>query len=167
MPETVEARLLNEVKERLDRISIANGYDFDGLTIQTTRANAVGQPLKPNTYRIVDGGVSDAPTYDRPGNPPCRGKMLTVHIECVGSSSEGDTNPEQYDAMNMAASAELAITNPPIDPIMWQTFGGLAIDCDIGDGEPMDPPEARITGRTVTLSIWYRTDENNPFIARP
>lgn len=167
MPETVEERLLTEVTERLDRVSIANGYDFNASTIRTTRGNLVGQTLAPRTYRIVDGGVSDAPTYDRPGNPPCRGKMLTVFVECIGSSSDGDPNPEQYDVALMMASAELAITNPPIDPIMWQTFGGLAIDCDIGNADPMDSPEARVTGRTVTLNIWYRTDETNPFQARP
>jgi hypothetical protein len=154
-------RIAAEIQKRL------NPVDPD-------RANLVGQSAIVMPMRIVPALASVViqqqatrfvPDYDCPGNPPAIGLETVFAINCY--IKNGETETEFASQCNkVVADVVRLVTSPTVDPAMWYTFGGQAVNADIGQSRSLQNEVGANTGMIVPLTVQYRVAENDHTIVR-
>jgi hypothetical protein len=122
---------------------------------------ATWQP-KNNTIHVFQEGIDDNPAIDCPGNPPAKGYTLNAVAAVILKPS--DTDATAIDTYKNRSWAEVvkAITSVHL----WHNWSGLAINTDLGQMEDFTGDDGSAAGVMVRLAIHFRTDENDPFVAR-
>jgi hypothetical protein len=138
------------------------------------RANGVGQaavvmPMRhiPELASLV---IQQQPTrfipeLDCPGNPPAVCLETIFAINCFVKNGESEQEFTQQ-CNSVVADVVSAITTPSVDPAMWYTFGGIALDADIGISRSLLTDAGTSCGMTVPLTVRYRVAENDHTISR-
>jgi hypothetical protein len=138
------------------------------------RANSVGQAAVVMPARHVPELASIViqqqqtrfvPDYDCPGNPPAIGLETLFAINCFVKNGESEQEfTQQCNAV--VADVVSAITRPATDPAMWYTFGGIALDADIGISRSLQTDAGTSCGMSIPLTVRYRVAENDHTISR-
>lgn len=166
MPTNIPEQIIEEIVDRLERITIANGFDFDVDSV--TRSNREGTNWKPRPLAIVIDGIEDVRDEElsHPGNPPAIAHILTVPVKFFANISSSSTAPHDRQTMLMSSNITKAITNPVSSPTTWYTMANLAIDTEVGDLLIFDSASGDHAGGTMPIVVTYRVSENNPFQVR-
>lgn len=115
--------------------------------------------LKDWTTVVYQLGVTKNDEMSYPANPYVQGWTLECAIVGVTKPSDTDTVPIDRYKMRMAAEIVEAIT----DAANWHTWGGLAINSDIGAVEDYVSADGGHPGVAVRVAVHFRTPENNPY----
>lgn len=168
MPNTtpIPELIADEVVERLEAISIQDGFSF---TVEfVTRPNRLGTNFTPKPYGmlVILGDNQRNADMDHPGNPPAIAYDLTVMVKCFANASTTGTDSHNLRSNEMIAAAIKAIANPDTSPSTWYTLGGNAINAEFGDIEYFSSPEGDHAGAVLPLVVTYRVSETDPFTVR-
>jgi len=148
--------------ERL-RLLTAGASDFIKVreVIRPTRI----EDFRPQHLQIVlkQSDVEDVPELSFPGNPPAKAKRQRFDVHCHLLPSEKDPTPIDEYATVFEAEVIKAVTEGDAD--YWHTFGGLAIDAQVGPKEPI-AADGGVDGFTLPVFVTYRTSEQDPYTAR-
>jgi hypothetical protein len=157
----VVSRISDEIFARLQALvsGSAGAYSF---------ANVV-RPTKLATYTpqhglivLTRGEVSRVTELDCPGNPPAVAFQQTFSIRVHIAPSEKDTTPVEVYEDVMEAEIHRAIVN---DAATWHTFGGLAINADLGAQQTV-VSDGSYDGIAVPLAVTFRVTEGDPYTVR-
>ncbi len=162
----VDELIVTELVTRLERITTENEFALD--VAQVVRSNRLGTNWKPTPRTIVvrKGDEQRAPELDLVGNPPAIGYLLPLELELNGNVDPRGTAAAETLPSELLACVRKALTNPPTNPSQWYTFGGLAIDAEIEAPIQVLTDGGEVAGLTVTVAVWYRISETNPYEAR-
>lgn len=122
---------------------------------------ATWQP-KDNVYHVHQGDLVEAPDFDCPGNPPAKGYMLEALIAAILKPSQGDATPIDTYKNRTGAAIVRALTVAD----MWHQWGGLAVNSAIAPIEDFVGDDGSGSGVLVRCSIFFRVDEDDPYVAR-
>lgn len=100
--------------------------------------------------------------YDCQGNPPAWGWSCEYTIRCLTRQDENAT-PQSVDAILSEMSSN--VYNSITSPSAWWQFDGNAINSQIS-GIERNLESLGMADYTITLTVQYRTDENNIFNRR-
>lgn len=156
----VVERIGAAIAKRLDLLT--SGFSSHFIASEVVRPQRFAQYTPRDNQIVVAYGENEAvEELSRPGNPPAMARDQTFNIYCHVMPSEKDpTAVDEY--MSVVASEVVrAVSTPPAN---WHNFTGLAIDAVWESHEQID--SERVSGVNVPLRVLYRTDENNPYIAR-
>lgn len=135
----------------------------------TTPVSEVIRPTRfdaftPKHLQIVltEGSKERATELDCFGNPPAIAWVQTFNIRCHVIPSEKDPTPLEQYATTMSSDVMRVVCT---STSQWHTFGGLAIDAQWGNPEPV-AADGGIDGVNIPIDVTYRTDETNPFNVR-
>lgn len=162
MSDPVELQIVDEIKTRLDRISIANGYAFDAAGVREPNRLGSNASPRPHAFDVVIVSVSENEAFDHEGNPPAVGRTVEVLVYANESHVDGSTSGRDRDALAMIAAARRAITNPAASPSTWYTMGGLAVDTEFGEAGRVQAGDATPTGWSLPIMVNFRVDETDP-----
>lgn len=158
----VVERIAVRLFERLQMLA-AGASDFVKVreVIRPTRI----EDFTPKHMQVVlkQADVEDVPELSFPGNPPVKAKRQRFDVHCHLLPSEKDPTPIDEYATTLEAEVSKAITAGDAD--YWHTFGGLAVDAQIGPREPI-AADGGVDGFTLPVFVVYRTPEQDPYTAR-
>jgi hypothetical protein len=151
-----------EVVSRLEEIQLKNGYELD--VSQVARPTKTMSKIYPrnNCIWVLQGDSVRIRDMDLPGNPPAIAYRVTFSIACFSRLSDKENEEIDPMATQVAACAHKAIAAPND----WHSFGGNAINAEIGDMERFKSSEGNHQGVMFPLEILYRVSENDPYQAR-
>jgi len=110
---------------------------------------------------LTQGPPQRVPELDYPGNPPANCYSITFNIRCHVMPSEKDPTPVDTIINAMAGDVVKVVC----EPTNWHTFGSLAIDAEWESHENIDG-DGSFDGMNLPLTVYYRTDESNPYNKR-
>ena len=163
MPTSVAEQIAVEVKNRLDTISVANGFEHDPFSVI--------RPSKltpaPATHLTIIQRQEDETENDElpcPGNPPAKTWNLPFVIAEVIDPSEQDDMP--LDTFRNQFKADVMKALGDNESPTWQQWNGLALNSFVTTVTPYEDDDGSTAGYQLTLTVVYRTDEMNPFNLR-
>jgi hypothetical protein len=162
MANSVPELIAIELISRLESITTANGYDMTARVYRVNRDAANGWSPKNYDIVVVEGDEARNTEIDCPGNPPAVGYDFPISIQAYIRQSDRSTVPEQRLAKNFVANIRKAVATPSA----WHTFGGNAINSDIGTASFFRSDDGSHSGMTMELMVMYRVSETNPFQVR-
>lgn len=147
----------------LDRIVAANIAD-----VTITRPDREGRnfSLAHHSISLHQLEIELNETLSHEGNPPAMAFDVTFNLACFVRNQKDAENAYSKACNIIAAQVIQAITNPLVDPTMWYTMGGLAINSEIGSQFPLPNEQGAITGVIVPLLVTFRVSENNHYEVR-
>lgn len=151
-----------KVVERLEEIKVVNGYNV--TVAEVIRPKKVDDnAMLDYQIRIYQDAATPVPELSCPGNPPAAAFSQPFRIEAVLMPS--DTGEKSADELRNEFAADIikALTVPAAS---WHNWGNFAINSSIGGPVPAMDGDGGIIGVQITLTVWYRTDENNPYKVR-
>ena len=151
MSEPVVERIMAEVRTRMATFA---------TSFRSTRV-ATWQP-KDMQINVYQGTINPNPEASCPGNPPAQGWDLEAIVAGMVKPSDFDTTPIDTFKNRMWSGIVTAATNAAL----WHQWSGLAINTTIGPVEEYTDETGAIAGVMVRFFITFRTDENNPTVAR-
>jgi hypothetical protein len=160
MPVTVIESIAIELTSRLEAMIGNSAYETDVLEVI--------RPRRLNDFTPADGQivvtqgsseVSEESSY--PGNPPAIARNQTFNIRCHVINDERDDTTIDEITNTFAADVIKAVTTGT----NWHNFDGNAINATIESFELISG-DGGLDGINVPITILYRTDEDNPYIAR-
>lgn len=151
MDEPVSEQIMAAVKTRA------------AVVFETYRSTRVGawQP-RDCVVHVHQGTITPNPELSCPGNPPSQAYDLPAIIAGIVKPSDLDETAIDTFKNRMAADIIKAVT----DAELWHQWGGLAINTTIGPAEEYTEETGGLAGVMVSLTITYRTDENDPYTVR-
>lgn len=169
----VQTLIALELESRLNRITVANGFNFDVAAVVRSNRDGSNFLMQHLSIRIDQTSCERNTELDYAGNPPALCWMQTYEIKCFcrnsnepeGVDVERDTAYKK-NVNEMAAAVIEAITNPPVSPSTWHTLGGRTFDVQQGPLEEFASDDGEYCGITVPLVCFFRVSENNPFEIR-
>lgn len=163
MPTPVPELIALELVDRLEEITVANGYAFDVAAV--VRPDRRGAEVKYQHLSILleQGTSQRQPDLDYPGNPPAVAYDLEFSIKCIVRDSAGTTVAHASNENDMAAAVVKAITATGND---WYTLDGNAVIAELGSHDPFRSENGEFNGVAIGLSVTYRVAENDPFTVR-
>lgn len=128
----------------------------------------VVRPTKLGTYTpehllivLTRGESVRVPELDCPGNPPAVCRRQTFGVRVHIAPSEKDATPiELYEDV-----AEAEIHKAVTGTAAWHTFGGNAINAEIGIVERISG-DGGYDGISIPVLVTYRADEDDPYQVR-
>jgi len=170
MSTPIPERLANELATRLEEITVANGYPFDVTKVLRPNRDGVTVLYTDRSIRIDQGNTERVEDLDCPGNPPALCWSQPFDVRCFTRNSnrpEDQQDPEAdmphaTNTNEMVASAIKAIT----DADQWHTMNNISFDARFGTVEAFSADDGEYNGHMVTVTCFYRTDENNPYNVR-
>lgn len=159
-------RIALEIVERLERITIANGFTFD--VSRVVRNDRMGTANSPEhlMMEVVQGDSQYNSDLMHPGNPPAIAWDTTFNIHCYVRESTRLETDVATTSNEMVAAVIMAITTPETSPTTWYQMGGNAIICDFESSQPFSPNDGSHAGATVPLLVTHRQSENDPYEVR-
>lgn len=157
----VVSRISDEIFARLQVLvsGSAGAYSFVDVVRPTKIATYTPQH---GLIVVTRGEVVRVPEIDCPGNPPAVGMQQTFLIRVHIAPSEKDTTPVEVYEDVMEAEIHKAIVN---DPDTWHTFGGLAINADIGAQQTV-ASDGGYEGIAIPLEVVFRITEGDSCTVR-
>lgn len=150
------------IVSRLEGILVDEDYSFDVSEVVRPTRRGENWQRKHLGIGVLQGEFERVPELDCPGNPPAVCYAMNVNLECVCRNSKAETDAKTVNEYMMASDAVQAITNHQ----NWHTFGGYAINAELGSPSPFSSPEGELNGMEIPLRILYRVSENNPYEVR-
>jgi hypothetical protein len=160
MPVTVIESIAIELTSRLEAMIGNSAYETDVLeVIRPRRLNdftpADGQIV------VTQGSSEVSEESSHGGNPPAIARNQTFNIRCHVINDERDDTTIDEITNTFAADVIKAVTTGA----NWHNFDGNAINATIESFELISG-DGGLDGINVPITILYRTDEDNPYIAR-
>ena len=162
MSNSIPERIVLELIDRLEAITIGNGYAMTASVYRVNRDAANGWSPKHYDIVVVQGDDERLTEWDCPGNPAAIGYELPIQIMAFVRLSDRTTTPEQQVVNNFAASIRKAIA---VDHA-WYTFGDVSRNADIGTAAFFRAEDGSHAGATLTITVQYRVSELDPFEVR-
>jgi hypothetical protein len=160
MPTAVSEQILQKIATRLASITVAGGYEV--TVSEVVRPTRYGG-FRPQHLQLVvtQGNLTKNEELSAPGNPPATAWDMEVVIAGLLMPLESAT--DKIDALRMQFSSDVikAICTPQAS---WHNWDTLAIDTVVGSVDDVTTEEA--SGFKVTITVTYRTTENNPYQSR-
>ena len=160
MPTAVSEQILQKIATRLASITVVGGYEV--TVSQVVRPTRYGG-FRPQHLQIVvtQGNLTKNDELSAPGNPPATAWDMEVVIAGLLMPLESAT--DKIDALRMQFSSDVikAICTPAAS---WHNWDTLAIDTVVGNVDDVTTEEA--SGFKVTITVTFRTTENNPYQSR-
>lgn len=161
MPAPVIEQIAVELQARLNQISLANGYSRD--------IPAVVRPARYEGVTVDDGlivfeqtGHELDPEGEIDGCPNALAWMVEFSIDVFIRASDCDNEPTDTKVNYIVSDVVKAIG----EPTAWHTFGGLAFWSRVTGLDYWNVTDGAHSGATITLSVHYRTNENDLYTAR-
>ena len=151
MSEPVIERIATEIQNRLD------SYRPGG---KVTIAR-LGRVVPDDILIVIQQQASrPLPQLNYPGNPPAVAFECIFNIQCF---IHNQTNEVEFAKRcnQVVADVTRYVTNPPVDPVLWHSFGGLAINAFIGQSRDLRTEIGVLNGVIVPLIVQYRVSEND------
>lgn len=161
----ISEQIVVELKRRLEQISIANGYSIDLADVVRPKRIDEGA-YEDHTLFINEPSITPNSEMSCPGNPPATAWNMAIELNGLLRQSENDTNPRNTARHNFVSEIILAITNEATTPDAWHTWEGLAINTTWGEITDSVDGDGTDSGFVFSINIVFRTDENDPFVAR-
>lgn len=162
MPTAVPERIATEIIERLEAITVANGYSFDVESV--TRVPRDSVDWAPFNLAIVlkQGDQTRNEAHDYPGNPPAIAYELPFNIRMfVLQDDKGQAADET--AIN---DAEATVVKAICDATNWWIFDDCSYDAFWGGTTYFRSDQGDHTGFTKELIVRYRVAETDPYVVR-
>lgn len=162
----VVERIAKTLVERLQAITIANGYDINIAVVG--RLNRLATNITPEHHSVwvVQGDTIPNDEQTHEGNPIALGKTTTWNIHVFVRQSDNDMNPYSTNVNIASAAVQKAIRSPDVSPQMWHTMDGDAVMVEFGTESPMLSAEGEQSGVTIPVNVTYRVSEDDPTEAR-
>lgn len=170
MTTPIPERLAEELADRLEEITVANGYPFN--VTEVVRPNRDGDSVRytHQSIRLDQGLTERVEDLDCPGNPPALCWSQSFDVRCYTRNSNRADDPQDPEAdmphttntNEMVAAAMQAIT----DADQWHTMNDISFDARFGTIEAFAADDGEYNGHMVTVTCFYRADENNPYSVR-
>jgi hypothetical protein len=161
MPVTVIESIALELTSRLEAMIGDDTYE--------TEVREVIRPRRLNDYTPADGQIvvvqGDSEVVEdlsHGGNPPAIARRQTFNIRCHIINDERSRTTIDEITNTFAADVIKAVCLPAAT---WHQFDGNAIDATWQPYELVSG-DGGLDGVNVPIAILYRTDEDNPYIAR-
>lgn len=149
-----------ELKNLLDGVTTANGYQFD-ITAH--------RPKNRNTYAPADSvavlqwqGAEPSDDLSAASNPAIKGWIGTWTIDLFVAETEASTNPFYKRLHQMRADVEKAIA---IGLNADSTLDGLVETWEIVGAEMMTH-QSGVSGVRINVELGFRHSENDPYKQR-
>jgi hypothetical protein len=156
----LKEQIVLAVLTALGRISIANGFATDGVTVTRPRRTGEGAACTDKLIRVIQDTLpgeqfSDKrfPDYDCTG--PGLAWQMTLACDCIVRLAESAAQ-----AMDQALNIfEADVRKALMADVRW---GGLALDSELGP-TTYPPGDQGLEGVTVWLKVIYRVAETDPY----
>jgi len=157
----VSEQIALKVQQRLQNITVANGYEVT-VTGTVIRPPRIWEG-SPKDYQVViaQGEMTRNDDLSYPANPPVVAYDLPFTIVGELRPSEHDTTPIETLCNTFAADAIKAICSPQAS---WHNWDGLAIDTTIASVVNTNSEEA--AAFKLEMTVTFRTPENDPYTVR-
>lgn len=152
-----------EIVDRLEQITIANGYAFDVASVDRVPRNARDWTPRHLSIVVEQDDEERNEELSHAGNPPAIAYDATYNIHVFVRESDKATAPANQMENAMVAAVKQAVTDDGVD---WHTFDDNAIDGQFGSIRPYLSSEGDHAGATVPLVVTYRVSETNPYESR-
>lgn len=160
MATPISEQIAAKIATRLAGITVANGYE---LTV-----SEVARPLRYDGFRpqnnqliVSQGNLSKNDELSVPGNPPATAYDLEFIVAGLMMPTESSTSKIDTLRNTFAADTIKAICTPQAS---WHNWDTLAIDTRVGDVTDITTEES--SGFKLSLTVTFRTTENNPYQSR-
>lgn len=157
MADPVAERIAVVVKTRLGLIDGTGSYQTTAAGVQRPQRIATFQP-KDFLLVVTQQDITKIPELSGPGNPPSTAWSLPFEIAGILRQSETDSTPSDTYKNKFWADVVKALTSVT----NWHSFGGLAINADIGDVQEHTDGESGDRGFKLILTVTFRTSELDP-----
>ena len=151
MSEPVVEQIMSNVRSRMATFTSA---------FRSSRV-AKWQP-KDLVVHVSQGAISPNESASCPGNPPAQGYDVEAIVAGIVKPSDIDTTAVDTFKNRLGANIIKAAT----DAELWHRWGGLALNTIIGPIEEYTDEAGAVAGVMVRFTITFRTDENDPYVAR-
>ena len=160
MATAISEQIIDKVRARLGNIKTSGGYEVTvSEVIRPTRFGG----FRPQHLQLIvtQGGLAKNQELSVLGNPPATAYDLEVVI--AGLLMPSETNASKIDTLRNQFAADVikAICTPQAS---WHNWDTLAIDTQIGSVDDVTTEES--SGFRTTITITFRTTENNPYQSR-
>lgn len=162
MPTAVPELIALELIDRLEDITIANGYDFTVPSVDRVNRDGTDWTPKSNTIVVVQTAHERNPELDYAGNPPGVAYILTFTIQGFIRQSDRSATADAALENRMEANIKKAVAGTA----SWYTFDGNAFNADWGPTTRFDPTQGAHAGISIELQVQYRVSEIDPFSVR-
>lgn len=160
MATPISEQIAAKIATRLAGITVGNGYE---LTV-----SEVARPIRYDGFRplnnqliVSQGNLSKNEELSAPGNPPATAYDLEFTIAGLLMPTESSTSKIDTLRNTFAADTIKAICTPQAS---WHNWDTLAIDTRVGDVTDITTEES--SGFKLSLTVTFRTTENNPYQSR-
>lgn len=160
MAEPVLEQIAQKVFDRVLQVRKANGYNVD-VTVQRPSR---GSGIEFDNYRvaILQHDPEESSDYSLPGNPPAIAWKQPFAIYLIIRPSDKDTTPYDKILNTFQADVEKALK----DADDWYRWDGLAVNSSMAPSVPFVQESGAHEGRIMTLNVYYRVDETDPYNVR-
>ena len=156
MSTPVVERIAIEIRKRLNPV-----FPDRNRTLGTATIVRTGRVVPDGVSIVIQQGPSNPlPKLDYPGNPPAKAYEVVFNINCFIGLKPSEV---EFSTSCNAVVAEVvaAITTPTESPVTWFTFGGLAINANIGSSKDLPSEIAVNGGVSIPLTVHYRVAQND------
>lgn len=160
MATPISEQIAAKIATRLAGITVANGYE---LTV-----SEVARPLRFDGFRpqnnqliVTQGNLTRNDELSAPGNPPATAYDLEFTVAGLLMPTESSTSKIDTLRNTFASDTIKAICTPAAS---WHNWDTLAIDTKVGDVTDITTEES--SGFKLSLTVTFRTTENNPYQSR-
>ena len=150
--ETVRERILQNIKNTLEGVTVANGYNFDFMPLTVQRWSMHGNRMVDMPMAVISPGDEDESSSPNPFEE-CR---LTVYLDLFFVNDENDAVSTDTYLNRLQGDIKKAI-------LLDSTRGGDAIDTDVMGTTPFETTDAQpYAGVIIELKIRYRHLRSDP-----
>ena len=148
--------------ERLEAITLSNGYPFDVTAVNRPTRRMTDITPEHLAVFVSQGDAIRVEEHDLPGSPPA--VAYKTGFQVYGFIRQSDLDDLAYDqeVNRMQASIHQAIC----PDASWYTFGGNALYCELGDATRFPVTDGAHQGVIVNVDVFYRFSETDPSEAR-
>ena len=161
MATPVSERIVEVVRLRLAQISIDDG--FETTVSEVVRPKRLENP-SPKDYQLVlsQGDKTENREHSCPGNPPIIAWDFPILIRGILRPSE--ENDTAIDTLKNTFEAD--VMKAVNTGNAWWNMSGLAINSRMSPVTDYESDDGAEGGFEITLTVIYRTDENDPYTVR-
>jgi hypothetical protein len=160
MATPISEQIAAKVRTRLQSITVANGYELSvSEVVRPVRFD--GWRPQNNQLIVTQGNLSKNEELSVPGNPPATAYDLEFTIAGLLMPTESSTSKIDTLRNTFASDTIKAICTPAAS---WHNWDTLAIDTKVGDVTDITTEES--SGFKLSLTVTFRTTENNPYQSR-
>ena len=161
MAEPIIEQIVQEIVDRVNEVTTANGFQYDLDAARPTRHEIVSIELgeyvapKDGVVLVVQDNPELAEGGELSGSPARLDWILPVNLVAFCIESDRATTPIDRRLNRIRSDLEKKMREDP-------TRGGLAYDTRI-QAPRQFPQSAQQTGIVVIIDVYYRTSEDDPY----